>query len=163
MADSLRSVALQATSSGDQTTAITDVETGQRVASLIGHRSSVKLSVFDPLSPSASASAPRPSFAQSRAPLTTNDAPLPIAAAVVSTASRDGFIHVYDLRLSSTGSSADMTVRRRRTGGAADARVEDGDKHSPVNVIKHAHAEKGKKPNPSAVRLAPVSPARARR
>lgn len=41
----------QATSSGDQTARVSDVETGQMVATLYGHRSSVKMSTWDPQSP----------------------------------------------------------------------------------------------------------------
>lgn len=89
-------------------------------------------------------------------PLLTTASHLRHLAAVITTASRDGNIHVYDLRVNALGSSTDAPRRKRSLAAATGKRDHPGDVPGllPVNVIQHAHAEKGgKKPNASAVRL----------
>ncbi|CED84570.1 mRNA export protein (contains WD40 repeats) [Phaffia rhodozyma] len=102
------------TSSGDQTAYVLDVPTSKPIARLKGHLGTIKTSCWDPSSPH-----------------------------VISTASRDGNIHVYDLRDGSATSALEQPNKRGKPGPTLQATI--GNK-SPVNTIRQAHGDKGLKP-----------------
>ncbi|KAF8449724.1 WD40-repeat-containing domain protein [Kalaharituber pfeilii] len=85
-----------ATASGDQTARVFDVATQTCTNVLVGHRSSVKQAAFNPRNPS-----------------------------ILSTCSRDGNIHIWDLRCVGTPSSLGNHITE----------------HKPVNSILLAHSE----------------------
>ena len=87
---------LQATASGDQTARVFDVISQQPINVLAGHRSSVKQVAFNPRNPS-----------------------------ILTTCSRDGNIHIWDLRCVGSESSLGKGITE----------------HKPVNSILQAHAD----------------------
>ncbi|KAL7417701.1 WD40-repeat-containing domain protein [Mrakia frigida] len=117
------------TSSGAQVSLVIDVETQQTIATLKGHTSSVKTTIWDPSNPS-----------------------------ILASAARDGHINVYDLREGWKSCEAEQPKKRARAAGLPSSRCTGGEK-SPINTVRHAHGETGQKkaPAPSA-RTATRSP-----